>query len=171
MPGAYSGSQFISRGSAPHCARVKIAGWPAAWVVASGAAATVASAAVVPGSTRVSRTSRGVAPVSTLSLAWTPVAWPVQTGSVPPRVPVRAARSARSGSLSSVSVLFHAVHRPAPTRVRNRTLTAPTAGSVAQLTPTAEKPAVLGRLTVIGLVAVIRTPPSGTSVSLGRTGC
>src|SRR5215207_9496336 len=104
------------------------------------------------------------APGPAVTRASTPVAGPVHTGSVPPRVPRRV-----SGSLSSVPVVDQAVHGPASSRVRNFTATGPTSGSAAQVTPRAANRGVLGRLSATTSAA--RTGAgSGRSVSRGATG-
>src|SRR4051794_9775512 len=149
MVGAYSGSQVRILSSAPHSAREWTGGMSraaAAPSCACGVPATV-SAALVPGSTRSSRTSLGCPPERVTTSAPIPALGPVQTGSVPPRTLAPGGPGADCpGSCTTIS--DHSPQVPATDRARIRTSVSVTVGSYAHVTPTRENSSVPVRLTV-----------------------
>ncbi len=132
----YSGLPRRIDSSAPHSARVRIAGRVVS-AKADDRGRVNASAPEVPGSTSSIRTSRGAAPPSDSTLTCTPSDGPTHRGDVPSRWPGPGVSGRCSPCSSSGS---HSVQRPSR-RVRAVTASR-TSGSGSQVTPSRLKPAV-----------------------------
>src|SRR5688500_4034018 len=148
MVGAYSGCRVRILSSAPHSARAWTVGMSRAAAALSWTCGvpTTASAALVPGSTRSSRTSLGCAPERVTTSASIPVLGPVHTGSVPPRTRAPGVPGVDCpGSCTTIS--DHSPQVPATDWARIRTTVSVTVGSYAHVTPTRENSSVPVRLT------------------------
>src|SRR6185436_19011119 len=107
---ALSVTPLRSFSSAPHWARVMMAGWRAAAEADPGGAAWVrpSSAGEVPGSMVLTSSPGGVAPVAVSTRTWMPVAPLLTSGVVPTRAPAASAVMA-SGPSSVTASFSHAV--------------------------------------------------------------